>query len=245
MAYDIASLDAPFAALAAFDWGKEAEFLKSIDEAVVAAHADKPLRAELEKRFGAILGGGGSRAAKEYACRKLSMIGSAASVPSLAAILSDRDNSHMARFALERIDGPEATDALRKAFGAVNGDLKLGMMSSLAARRDAASVPLIAPLLAADEKTAVAAADALGMIRDAAAAEALAKAAAAAAGRKLKAIPDARLSCAEAFLLVGGKRDEALAIYRSLEASSAGKPDLRATALAAKRGIVACLDRAP
>lgn len=244
MAYDIAALDAPFAALAAFDWGKEAEFLKSIDEAVVAAHADKPLRAELEKRLGAILAGGGSRAAKEYACRKVSMIGSAASVPSLAALLGDRDNSHMARFALERIDGPEATDALRKAFAALDGDLKLGMMSSLAARRDVASVPMVAPLLAADEKTAVAAADALGMIRDAAAADALAKAAAAASGRKLRAITDARLSCAEAFL-AGGKRDEALSIYRSLESSSAGKPDLKATALAAKRGIVACLDRAP
>jgi hypothetical protein len=241
MAFDLASLDAPFASLKTYDWGADAGFFKTIDDAVIAAHADASLRRDIEKRFSALLGDGTSRAAKEYICRKLSMIGTASSVPALAALLPHKDHSHMARFALERIGGPEAADALRKAFASLDGDLKLGMMASLAARRDTASVPLFAPLLKADEKTAVAAAKALGMIQDAASSQALASAAAAASGKAAAAITDARLACAEA-MLAEGKRSEAMAVYRQLEASAAGKPGEKAAAIAAKRGIVACLD---
>ena len=148
MAFDLATLDAPFAALKAYDWGADAAPFKTIDDAVIAAHGDAALRGELEKRFAALLGAGTSRAAKEYVCRKLMMIGTAASVPALAALLADKDNSHMARFALERISGPEAIEAIRKALGSVPVDLKIGMISSLAARGDAACVPMLAGLLA-------------------------------------------------------------------------------------------------
>lgn len=244
MAYDLASLDAPFSSLQAYDWGADAGFFKAIDDAVIAAYGDAALRDDLEKRLVAIVSGGTSRAAKGYACRKLSLIGTSASVPALAPLLPQKEHSHMARFALERIAGGEATEALRKAFSTLDGDLKLGMMASLAARRDAASVPAIAVLLAGDEKTAVAAADALGMIRDAASVQALAAAATSASGKKARAITDARLACAEA-MLAGGKHSEAMAIYRAIEASAAGKPAEKPTLLAAKRGIVACLDAAP
>jgi hypothetical protein len=71
MAFDTTTLDAPFAALAAYDYGGDATSFKTIDAAVVAAHGDAALVADLEKRFTAILGAGSSRAAKEYACRKL------------------------------------------------------------------------------------------------------------------------------------------------------------------------------
>jgi hypothetical protein len=244
MAHDINSIDGPFRSLEAYDWGADAGFFKAIDAAVIAAHGDAILRGELEKRLSAILSGDASRAAKEYACRKLSMIGTASSVPPLALLLPQKEHSHMARFALERIAGGEATDALREAFSSLNGDLKLGMMASLAARRDAASVPLFAALLAGDERTAVAAADALGMIRDSAAAEALAAVAASAGSKKARAITDARLACAEA-MLAEGKRSEAMVIYRAIEAAAAGSPAEKPALLAAKRGIVACLDTTP
>jgi hypothetical protein len=130
MPFDLTTLDEPFKALAAYDWGADAAPFKTIDAAVIAAHADKTLRAELEKRFVALLGAGTSRAAKEYVCRKLMMIGTAASVPALAALLGDSDNSHMARFALERIPGPEAGAALNTALATMGEQLKVGMISS-------------------------------------------------------------------------------------------------------------------
>ena len=79
MAFDTTTLDAPFAALAGFDWGADATPLAAIDAAVVAAHADAALAGDLEKRLGAIVSGPASRAAKEYACRRLAVIASRSS----------------------------------------------------------------------------------------------------------------------------------------------------------------------
>lgn len=244
-AFDLASLDAPFTALSTFDWGADAAFLKAIDAAVVAAHADAAVRNALEKKLTAILATQSSRAAKEYACRKLAVIGTAASVPALAALLPQKDHSHMARFALERIGDPAAADALRQAFTMVNGDLKLGMLSSLAARRDVASVPMIAALLSQPEPAATAAAAALGTIRGDAASRALATAAAPGSRATARAIADARLACAEG-LLAAGDRTAAAAAYRaiadSVVAGGATEPSIKPILLAAKRGLLACLD---
>ena len=242
MAYDPASLDAPFAALKSYDWGGDATAFQPIDAAVIAAHADAGLRSALETRLAALLGDGTSRAAKEYICRKLSLIGTAASVPALAALLPQKDHSHMARFALERIGAPEAAAALRQAAETVEGDLKIGMVSSLAGRGDTASVPLLAGMLKADRRLAVAAAEALGTLATPDATQALAGAAttdpAVAA-----AVVDARLECAEA-LLRQGKRSEALALYKAIESAAAGGASTAAknAAFAATRGILACLD---
>jgi hypothetical protein len=243
MAFDLATLDAPFAALKSFDWGADAAPLVVIDDAVIAASADAALRGELEKRLGSILAAGASRAAKEYACRKLMLIGTAASVPALATLLADKDNSHMARFALQQIPAPEAGAALRTALGQVRGDLMIGMIASLAARGDVASVPALAPLLAADPQVAAAAAEALGRIGGPEATAALNAADPLTAGGVGRAVVDARLACAE-FSLATGKRSEAMAIYQGLAGLAKGKPEAREIELAATRGLLACLDSA-
>jgi hypothetical protein len=241
MPFDLTTLDEPFKALAAYDWGADAAPFKTIDAAVIAAHADKTLRAELEKRFVALLGAGTSRAAREYVCRKLMMIGTAASVPALAALLGDSDNSHMARFALERIPGPEAGGALNTALATVSEPLKVGMISSLAARRDTACVMTLTTLLKGAPLLAIPAANALGSIHSAEAVQALAAADPFAGEGVGEAIVNARLACAEAFL-AGGKRADALAIYQTLAKAAAGKADAKAVELAATRGILACAD---
>lgn len=241
MAIDSATLDAPFAALAAFDWGGDAKPLAKIDSAVVAAHGDAALTAELEKRLAGVLGSQASQAAKQYACRKLSLIGTAAIVPALAALLADKDESHMARFALERIAAPEAAEALRKALGSVEGELKIGMLSSLAARRDLASVPVIAALVAGDSPLASAAAEALGIIATPEAAAALA--AAKVSGAAAEAVVDARLACAEA-MVAAGKKAEAKAIYQAISATVGESPAThrgRAVRMACQRGLFAAM----
>jgi hypothetical protein len=247
MAFDTALLDAAFTALRAFDWGADAAAFKPIDEATIAAPGDAALRGDLEKRLTAVLGAGPSRAAKEYACRKLSMIGTAGAVPALAALLPDKDHSHMARFALERIGGPEAADALRRGLDGVAGDLRIGMISSLGARRDAASVPALTKLLAGDEKVAVAAAEALGMLATAEADAALAAAKLTdtkPSGAVAAAVVDARLACADA-ALAAGRRADARKIYESVGAAVGDAPKThrdRAVRIAARRGLFATAD---
>ncbi len=242
MAIDSKNLDDAFAALAAFDWGKDAAPLAAIDAATIATRGDDALRADLEKRLGAVLSSSASRAAKDYACRKLSIIGTAASVPVAAALLSDADNSHMARYALQRIGGPEARSALRRALETVKGDLAIGMISSLADLADAGSVPQLAKLLTADGPLALAAARALGRIPTSESAAALAGAKV--GGEVGRAVKDAQLSIAES-RLSAADRAGALALYEAVSKEvgevPAGHRD-RDVRVAAIRGIVTTRD---
>ena len=229
-------LDQAFEALKKYDWGTDTKVIKPIDDAVIAAHGDVKAGKELETRLNAVLKSEVSRDAKDYVCRKLMLIGTAESVPALAALLPEKDHSHMARFALERIPAPEAAQAMREALPKVSPDLKIGVISSLGARQDAASVAALEGLLGdANVGVAAAAAFALGSIRTAEAATALA--AGKPSGEAAKAaVTDASLSCAEA-LLASGKKAEALAIYKGM----VGQSDLpKHVKLAATRGMLAC-----
>ena len=138
-------LDQAFEALKTYDWGTDPKVLNPIDEAVVATRGDAAARKELETRLAAVLKTDVSRDAKDFVCRKLTVIGTAASVPTLAALLADEDLSHMARYALERIPAPEAAQAMRDALPKIDNALKVGVMGSLGVRQDVASVPALAP----------------------------------------------------------------------------------------------------
>lgn len=228
-------LDQAFDALKKYDWGTDPKVLKPIDEAVVTCQGDAAARKELETRLAAVLKTDAPRDAKDYACRKLMLIGTAESVPALAALLTEKDHSHMARYALERIPAPEAARAMRDALPKLSPELKVGAISSLGVRRDAASVSALGALLSdTDGAVAKAAAHALGDIRTAEAAKALSSGKPAAEGVKL-AVTDASLSCAEG-LLAGGDKGEALVIYKGL----VGQDLPKHMRLAATRGMLAC-----
>ena len=228
-------LDQAFEALKTYDWGTDLKVLAPIDEAVLATHGKADARKELEIRLAAVLKTGVSRDAKDFVCRKLMVVGTAAAVPTLAELLLEPDHSHMARYALERIQSPEAAQALREALPKLQGVLKVGAIGSLGVRRDAASVPALAALLGGtDVAIARAAAFALGAIRTPEAAQALAGAKATNAEAK-SAATDACLACAEG-LLADGKKADALAIYKTL----LGEDRPKHVRLAATRGMLAC-----
>lgn len=227
-------LDQAFDALKTYDWGTDPNVLNPINDVVISTHGNEAARKQLEARLAAVLKTGVSRDAKDFVCRKLMVVGTAASVPTLSEFLPDKDLSHMSRYALERIPAPEAAQALRDALPKVSGALKVGVISSLGSRRDAGSVPALAALLGdADVAVASAAAYALGDIRTPEAAKALAEAKP--AGAAMLAVTDGRLSCAEA-LLTDGKKVEALAVYKSL----VGEEQPKHVRLAATRGMLAC-----
>ena len=223
-------LDQAFEALKTYDWGADRKVLEPIDKAAL----EKDGRNELEARLAAVLKTDVSHDAKDFVCRKLMVIGTADSVPALSALLSDEKLSHMARFALERIPAPEAARALREALSKTEGKVKVGVISSLGQRRDGESVSSLAKLLAdRDAAVAHAAAHALGAIRNAEAAKALADAKPSQPEVK-QAVTDASLACAEA-LLADGKKTEATAIYKRF----AGQDQPRHVRLAATRGMLA------
>jgi HEAT repeat protein len=227
-------LDQAFDSLKKLDYGADLKPLDAIDAAIVASQKDAAAQKDLETRLLAVLKSDAPDDAKGYACRKLMVVGSVACVADLAALLSQEKHSHMARFALERIPAKEAATALRDSLAKLNGTLKVGVITSLGARRDADSVAaLIAQLSDSDEQIVRAAATALGSIATADAAKALAGIKP--TGVAKSAAVDARLACAEA-LLAAGNKAEALSIYKSF----AGSEQPKHIRLAGTRGMLAC-----
>jgi len=88
-----------------------------------------------------------SRFEKSDACRQLAIVGTKASVPTLAALLANDELSHMARYALEPIQDPSVDAALRDALAKTSGNLRAGIIHSIGVRRDAKAVPALVALL--------------------------------------------------------------------------------------------------
>ena len=162
---------------------------------------------------------------KSQACRDLAVVGNKEAVPVLAGLLADEKLAHMARYALEPMPDPAVDEAFREALGRLKGKLLVGVINSIAVRRDPKAVDALARLLPdADPQVASAAAIALGRIGTTDAAKALEQAPGSA-----PALYEGRLYCADA-LAAQGRRDEAVAIYDSLRGSQAPAP-IRAAAL--------------
>jgi HEAT repeat protein len=221
-------------ALKTLDWGADLLPLAPIDAAIVASAGDAAARSTLEKQLIDLLSAPLPRAALDYVCRKLMQIGGDASVPPLAKMLLQDETSHLARYALERIESPSAAEALRSALStATSPMIKVGVIGSLGVRRDEASVAALSTLLNdADSSVAAAAASALGAIRSPQAIKALA-AARSSKPEVSRAVCDASFACAES-MLVQGNRSGAMAIYKLFQAE--GHPDH--VRLAARQGML-------
>jgi HEAT repeat protein len=185
----------------------------------------------------AVLKSDASLEQKEEACRQLSIKGTVETVPLLAELLTDEKLSHMARYALEPMPYPEAGQALRDALGKTSGRLKVGVVNSLAIRKDAQAVPELAKLLAdADVAVAQASAVALGDIATPEAENAL-KAAIAQANvpqGNLNALCDGLLACAESHA-TKKESDAAMALFDQVLQTPNAPSQVRTAAL---RGAV-------
>ncbi|MBI5384169.1 MAG: HEAT repeat domain-containing protein [Verrucomicrobia bacterium] len=215
-ATDAAALDQAFVRLSSYDWSDSREALGAIEQAVIEAHGDSARRQELEKRLAVVLTTSAPRAAKDFACRQLSVIGTAQSVPALAALLLDPELSHVARLALERIPGDASAAALREALPKAEGNTKVGIINSLGVLADPQAASLLAKLLAdSDPAIASAATSALGKIGTLEATRALERFRAVAPPTLQPLVNEACIEAAEN-LVRRGARAEAARLFRSL-----------------------------
>lgn len=173
---------------------------------------------------------------KSQACIALSVHGGPDAVPVLAALLTDEKMSHMARYALEPMPFPEAGAALRDALGKTTGRLQVGVVNSLAVRKDVEAVPELIKLLASPEPdVAQEAARALGVIGQPDGIEAVQKAIAD------PALPPANLLGFCHGLLICAENDPnmASALYNFVLLAPNAPPQSRAAALRGKILILA------
>ena len=197
---------------------------------------DPAVRKQIEARLAAMLGSGATADCKRFACRQLSIVGTATAVPALAKLLTDPDLAHMARYALERIPDPAAANALRDALGKLEGKLLVGVINSVGRRTNSAAVAPLARLIADKDGTVAAAAvAALGKIGGEQALATLDAAKPKLPPRLRPLLTDSRLLCADR-LVAQGNKQAAAAVYRQLYESAGEKRHHR---IAALRGLLA------
>jgi len=189
---------------------------------------------EEEQRLVGVLRADKPPAEKDGACQRLKHIGTAASVPALAALLPNDQLTHSARYVLESMACPEAGAALRAALATTKGAAKAGVIDSLGMRRDTEAVGALVPLVGdPDEMIAASAAAALGRIGGKQAVQTLQAAKAKAPAKVRRVVLDALLRCAD-HLRAAGEGAAASAIYKQTFDSKA--PEL--IRVAAFRGYV-------
>ena len=112
-----------------------ANALQLVEQTVIESVKDPERRNAVEGRLLATLAAAKTFEAKSFLCRQLRTIGTARSIPQLEAMLTDPQLSHMARYALARLEDPAAVAALYRALGKTSGQCQVGIIYSLAARR--------------------------------------------------------------------------------------------------------------
>ena len=213
------TLEQSFELLKEFKLGTDSTVLIPIERAVMEVNGNEPARAALEKRLIAYLGSPYPSVTRSFVCRQLVLIASAASVPAVTPLVLDEELSVHARNVLEHIPGPEPEKALRDALGQAKGRTRIGVINSVAARRDAASTPALIKILGEDPESAAAAAKALGEIGTPEAGKALAAARGKGPAPVQKAVVDGTLICADR-LVAAGQRSQAIALLESLTDAS-------------------------
>ena len=233
------SLEELLPEVAKYEYGRSRQPLTELEDLIRSA-SDSPKRLkQIEKSLLKFLRSDATPAAKQFICRKLSIIGTKESVPALAAMLTEKatssiEPSDMARYALERIPGAAVDKALRDALGKTSGRVKVGIINSLGERGDGKAVKQLGKLLAnSDKEVAEAAIAALGKIGGRKAAGALAKAKSKVGPQLHPAWADAYLKCADKFSAKGSKKS-AIKIYKQLYVPD----EPAAVRVAAFRGMV-------
>ncbi|MCL4401909.1 MAG: HEAT repeat domain-containing protein [Acidobacteria bacterium] len=211
-----ADLDRALAQISAFEYGQNRDALHEVSDYIRASLKDPKALADVESRFVAMLGSKATLAGKDFACRQLSVIGTEASVPALAGMLGQTETANMALYALARIPGAKADEAIRQALPKSSGAAKVAVINALGHRRDRTSVPALKGLVFSnDAAIAGAAIAALGEIGDGKALQALS-----AARTKLSGNPQLRAT--EAYVRGAGKlagsgeTGAALRVYKEL-----------------------------
>jgi HEAT repeat protein len=190
--------------------------------------------AEKESALISLLKSDAPAAEKAITCKRLAIYGTKDAVPVLAPLLADPQLASWARIALEAIPDPAVDAAMRDAMGKLQGKLLVGVINSIAVRRDAKAVSgLVKKLKDADPEVASAAAVALGRIGGADAAKALSKSLAAAPAAVRAAVAEGCILCAER-LLVQSKAADAMKLYDAVRAADVPRQKM----LEATRGAI-------
>lgn len=190
--------------LKAYQYGADQSRLLAIERQTEAAMAAPASQRKMARRLLSVLTDPqATLAAKQHAGILLRLCGTEAEVPVLASLLGKGEVGQFAREALERIPAQAAGKALRDALGTLHGPALVGVIHSVANRKDREAVGALVTLTrAGDANIAATAAHALGRIGGL---DAGARLKELAASGKDAAAAEAYLSCAMILMDAGDK----------------------------------------
>jgi HEAT repeat protein len=227
-------MEQQLAKIKTYDFGDSRLPLTELSDQIRKAYGKPEELKKFEAALIDVLKSDAKYAGKQYACRELSIIGTAQSVPALAGMLTNEEYSDMARYALERIPGEAANKALLGALAKAEGKARIGIVNSLGERGCKPAAADIAKLVDnSDKLLAGAAVSALGKIGGPDALKALDKARDSVPDNQKMLVYDAYLKIADQMVAAGNKA-QAQKIYVSL--NKEGVPQLVRTA--AMKGMV-------
>ncbi|MCF6286147.1 MAG: HEAT repeat domain-containing protein [Candidatus Hydrogenedentes bacterium] len=222
------TLDEALSGLKTYKFGESRAALAVLEDAALNSAHDPSVSQKLEAPFVALLGSDASVDAKRFVCRQLGVIGTAASVDALAALIGNADLADYAIRALVSIPDNAALVAMLKAVVDGPQTQKVNVIHGIARRGSEDAVTAMAALVDNPDKAiaqaAIAALGSIGGTGCTALLEALAK-----EGAKADAVlADACIQCGD--WMPESRKADALTIYNTL--SDAAQPGhIRAAAL--------------
>lgn len=202
--------------LTTYKQGQNDEIILKFNDYIRKHRKSPESRAVCEEELLFFLDSDATLEAKMEACRHLRIIGSEKSVPVLEKKLLKKETTDMARYALEKIPGTSAEKALLDALSKTQGEIRLGIISSLGQRKVADAVtPLAGLMRGPGTETALAAVTALGWIATPEAAEVLAETLSISTGNVKAQTASSLIKCAEKFQSQKNQK-KAVEIYDAL-----------------------------
>jgi HEAT repeat protein len=184
--------------LAVYDHDKSRGWMPDLQSLMMNIYNNPEAIDEIEALMIAFLRSDATAVGKQYVCRELGVIGTARSVPVLTELMLTPGMEGTALLALEKIPGPEADQELLQVLEGTDERLQSAVINSLAARQVAdAIVPLTKRMYSDNEKLALSAIAALGVIGGDKAAKNLNDYSNDAPASLKWAVADARLKCAD------------------------------------------------
>lgn len=200
--------------------------LAVVEGLVRRAAGDPSRRTLVAARLAAAIAADATTDARRFLLDQLSLVATAAEVPTVSRWLGDEELGSRAVQVLQRMDDPAAAAALRSSTLRLRGRPLVGVLTALGAKRDREVVPLLARHAASsDREVAVAAIGALGRVGGVKAVEALRNARAKASTDLSAVIADALIIALES---LEPEDPGAMAECRSIWASGAPTPVRRA-----------------
>ena len=207
-------------ALKSYEYGRSRKPAFDLELLLQGAQINAELAESIEAQMIDFLRGDGTLAGKQQVCRILREHGTEQSSAALSELLSDPQTADMARFALQAIPGERVDRVLIEAIGKADKSEKIGLIGTVAARKQSSALETLAQLMKRDDQdVARAAIAAVGRIGTQKAVSLLSKAQGSISVELKEAVNAARLHVADG-LLAAGDAQAARRLYEQLYSTS-------------------------